>query len=110
MWIKPASRLGDVKEYYFSVKLREIAQMNAEGKEVLNLGIGSPDLPPSQVAIDELVAQAKHRKNHAYQSYKGIPALRQAFAQWYDQYYGVNLDPETEILPLIGSKEGIMHL
>ncbi len=110
MFIQPANRLGEVKEYYFSVKLREIARMNAEGKEVLNLGIGSPDLPPAQEAIDELVEQAKHRTNHAYQSYKGIPELRQAFARWYREWFSVELDPEQEILPLIGSKEGIMHI
>jgi LL-diaminopimelate aminotransferase len=110
MIIQPANRLGDVKEYYFSVKLREIARMNAEGKEVLNLGIGSPDLPPSQAAIDELVQQSKHRTNHAYQSYKGIPELRMAFSNWYARWFDVSLDPETEILPLIGSKEGIMHI
>lgn len=110
MIIQAANRLGDVKEYYFSVKLREIARMNAEGKEVLNLGIGSPDLPPSQAAIDELVQQSKHRTNHAYQSYKGIPELRKAFAQWYAEWFEVSLDPDAEILPLIGSKEGIMHI
>ncbi len=110
MIIQPANRLGDVKEYYFSVKLREIARMNAEGKDVLNLGIGSPDLPPSQAAIDELVEQSRHRTNHAYQSYKGIPELRQAFADWYQNWFEVKLDPESEILPLIGSKEGIMHI
>ncbi len=110
MFISPAKRLGEVKEYYFSIKLREIAEMNARGKEVINLGIGSPDLPPSQVAIDELTQQSKHRSNHAYQSYKGIPELRQAFASWYQEWFNVSLDPDSEILPLIGSKEGIMHI
>lgn len=108
--IKPASRLGEVKEYYFSVKLREIAQMRAEGAEVINLGIGSPDLPPPQEAIDVLVSQSRERNNHAYQSYVGIPELRQAFAQWYKRWFNVGIDPNREILPLIGSKEGIMHI
>lgn len=110
MFIQPAKRLGEVKEYYFSTKLREIAKMRAEGKEVLNLGIGSPDLPPSQEAIDELVYQARHRENHAYQSYKGIPELRIAFSDWYQRWFNVTLDPDKEILPLMGSKEGIMHI
>lgn len=84
--------------------------MRAEGKEVLNLGIGSPDLPPSQVAIDELALQSQHRNNHAYQSYIGIPELRSAFANWYAEWFEVKLNPEDEILPLMGSKEGIMHI
>lgn len=108
--IKTASRLGEVKEYYFSVKLREIAEMRAQGKEVLNLGIGSPDLPPPADVIEELTSQARHLDHHSYQSYKGIPDLREAFAAWYRNWFGVNLDPESEILPLIGSKEGIMHI
>ncbi|HKK77482.1 MAG TPA: aminotransferase class I/II-fold pyridoxal phosphate-dependent enzyme [Saprospiraceae bacterium] len=108
--IKTASRLGEVKEYYFSVKLREIAEMRAEGKEVLNLGIGSPDLPPPADVIEELTKEARQLENHAYQSYKGIPELRDAFAAWYRNWFGVSLDPDSEILPLIGSKEGIMHI
>lgn len=108
--IKTASRLGEVKEYYFSIKLREIAEMRAQGKEVINLGIGSPDLPPPADVIEELNLQARQLDNHAYQSYKGIPELREAFAAWYRNWFGVQLDPETEILPLIGSKEGIMHI
>lgn len=110
MLIQPASRLGEVKEYYFSIKLREIAQMRAEGKYVINLGVGSPDLPPSQEAIEELVLHSRQRGNHAYQSYKGIPELRKAFSDWYRRWFKVNLDPDHEILPLIGSKEGIMHI
>lgn len=110
MIIKTASRLGEVKEYYFSTKLREIANMRAEGKDVLNLGIGSPDLPPSQETIDELVTHSREHGNHAYQNYRGIPELRRAFAGWYRHWFKVELDPEHEILPLIGSKEGIMHI
>ena len=108
--IAPASRLGFVEEYYFSRKLREIARMRAEGKEVLNLGIGSPDLPPSESVIEELAKQARRPDVHAYQSYNGIPELRRALAGWYAEYFGVDLDPEGEILPLIGSKEGILHI
>mgnify|MGYP006284920039 FL=1 len=84
--------------------------MRAAGKEVLNLGIGSPDLPPAQETIDELIAQSREKNNHAYQSYVGVPELRQSFSNWYQQWYGVSLDANTEILPLIGSKEGIMHI
>lgn len=108
--IKTAKRLESIQEYYFSKKLREIAEMRAVGKDVLNLGIGSPDLPPAQETIDELVLQSRERNNHAYQSYVGVPELRQAFSTWYQQWYGVSLDANTEILPLIGSKEGIMHI
>lgn len=108
--IKPAGRLGEVQEYYFSTKLREIARMRAEGKAVLNLGIGSPDLPPAKEVIDELAQHALFNDAHGYQSYNGIPELRQAFARWYAQWFGVSLDPEGEVLPLIGSKEGIMHI
>ena len=108
--IKTAKRLDSIQEYYFSQKLREIAQMRAEGKEVLNLGIGSPDLPPSQETIDELSKFSNHRNNHAYQSYQGVPELRQAFAEWYNTWFNVNLDANHEILPLIGSKEGIVHI
>jgi len=108
--ITPASRLGIVEEYYFSRKLREIAQMRAAGKEVLNLGIGSPDLPPSEAVIEELSKHARRPDVHAYQSYNGIPELRRALAAWYAEYFGVHLDPEGEVLPLIGSKEGILHI
>jgi len=108
--IAPASRLGEVKEYYFSTKLREIAEMRTQGKEVLNLGIGSPDLPPPADVLEELIDQAHIPENHGYQSYTGLPALRSAFAHWYRNWFEVKLDPEREILPLIGSKEGIMHI
>lgn len=108
--IKTAKRLDSIQEYYFSQKLREIANMRAEGKDVLNLGIGSPDLPPSQETIDELMKHSRERNNHAYQSYQGVPELRQAFAEWYRNWFNASLDANTEILPLIGSKEGIMHI
>lgn len=110
MVITPASRLGDVKEYYFSRKLREIAQMRAEGKEVLNLGIGSPDLPPDRRVIDTLIDKVNYNDVHGYQSYMGLPELRQAFADWYQKWFDTQLNPDDEILPLIGSKEGLMHI
>lgn len=108
--IKPASRLGEVKEYYFSQKLRQIAQMRGEGKNILNLGIGSPDLSPAPEVIDEFISRIRPEDNHGYQSYNGIPELRNAFSDWYAQWFDVQLNPENEILPLIGSKEGIMHI
>lgn len=108
--IKTAGRLGEVKEYYFSTKLKEIARMRAEGKMVLNLGIGSPDLPPADGVLETLTREAVHADNHAYQPYSGIPELRQAFVDWYREWFDVTLDPESEVLPLIGSKEGIMHI
>ncbi|MFL0160990.1 pyridoxal phosphate-dependent aminotransferase [Aquirufa salirivi] len=108
--ISPASRLQVVQEYYFSTKLKQIAALKASGIPVLNLGIGSPDLAPSDVTIQALIASAQKKENHAYQGYQGIPALREAFAQFYDKQYQVTLDPNSEILPLMGSKEGIMHI
>lgn len=108
--IQAASRMGEVKEYYFSRKLREIAQMRAEGKTILNLGIGSPDLPPAMGVIEELQTHSRKPSSHGYQGYTGIPELREAFASWYQQWFKVTLDPNGEILPLIGSKEGIMHI
>ena len=108
--IKPANRIGNVQEYYFSVKLKEIAQMNAQGADVINLGIGSPDLPPAKEVTDTLAAEAADPKVHGYQPYVGIPQLREAFAQWYKRWYNVELNPANEVLPLIGSKEGIMHI
>ena len=106
----PADRIGNVQEYYFSVKLKEIAQMNAQGADVINLGIGSPDLPPSKEVTDTLAEGAADPKGHGYQPYVGIPQLRAAFAQWYKRWYNVDLNPHNEVLPLIGSKEGIMHI
>src|SRR5690349_15937226 len=105
-----AKRMEGVSEYYFSQKLREIELLNKEGKNIINLGIGSPDLPPHPDVIRTLQEEAAKPGVHGYQGYKGIPALRQAFADWYQQWYNVVLDPDTEILPLIGSKEGIMHV
>ena len=108
--IKAANRTQQVQEYYFSKKLQQIDQLRRSGVNILNLGIGSPDLPPSDETINTLYENAKSPKNHGYQSYIGIPALREAFSKWYVTYFNVNLDPATEILPLIGSKEGIMHI
>lgn len=107
--MRTADRLGQVKEYYFSKKLREIAELRAAGKPVLNLGIGSPDLSPPQEVIDELVSVAPGDA-HQYQSYQGIPELRSAIAGFYQQHYGVTLDEKSGILPLMGSKEGITHI
>ena len=108
--IVPARRLETVNEYYFSKKLREVAEMNAAGKQVINLGIGNPDMPPSEATIEALCAEARKPDTHGYQSYVGIPELRQGFADWYAKWYGVSLNAATEIQPLIGSKEGILHI
>lgn len=105
-----ADRLEGIGEYYFSQKLREIDMLNKAGKQVINLGIGSPDLPPHPSVIESLQEQSQKPNQHAYQNYKGSPVLRQAISKWYDKWYGVQLDADTEILPLIGSKEGIMHI
>jgi len=110
MNIQPANRLSSVSEYYFSAKLREVGEMNAAGKNVINLGIGNPDLPPSEATINALCSEAKKPNVHGYQSYVGIPELRTGFAHWYQKWYHVTLNPSTEIQPLIGSKEGILHL
>lgn len=110
MNIKPANRLNSVSEYYFSAKLREVDQMNAAGKQVINLGIGNPDLPPSEATIEALCTEAQKPNVHGYQSYVGIPELRNGFADWYKKWYNVDLNPSTEIQPLIGSKEGILHV
>ena len=108
--MKTAKRLEGIGEYYFSQKLREIDQLNKQGKDIINLGIGSPDLPPHPDVIKVLQEQSAKPNVHAYQGYKGVPALRNAFAEWYRKWYGVELNADTEILPLIGSKEGIMHI
>ncbi|MEM6319522.1 MAG: aminotransferase class I/II-fold pyridoxal phosphate-dependent enzyme [Bacteroidota bacterium] len=108
--IETAARLGEVKEYYFSTKLKEIARMNADGKQVLNLGIGSPDMAPPSEVIQTLHAESQKQGVHGYQSYVGIPELRAAFADWYATHFDVELNAKTEVLPLIGSKEGIMHI
>lgn len=105
-----ATRLQHINEYYFSQKLREIDGMNKAGNTVINLGIGSPDLPPHPDVIAVLQAESSKPNVHAYQGYKGSPVLRAAIAAWYSQWYGVQLDADTEILPLAGSKEGILHI
>lgn len=108
--MQAAKRLNGIGEYYFSQKLREIDGMNKAGKQVINLGIGSPDLPPHPDVIKTLHEEALKPNQHAYQNYKGSPVLRNAIASWYKKWYDVELNPDTEILPLIGSKEGIMHI
>jgi len=108
--MRTAKRLEGIGEYYFSQKLREIDAMNAAGKKVINLGIGSPDMPPHPDVIKILQAESAKNNTHVYQSYKGSPVLRNAVAQWYKDQYNTTLDPATEVLPMIGSKEGIMHL
>jgi LL-diaminopimelate aminotransferase len=105
-----AKRLEGIGEYYFSQKLREIDQLNKEGKNIINLGIGSPDLPPHPEVIKTLQEESAKTNVHAYQPYKGSPVLRKAISEWYKKWYTVDLNPDTEILPLIGSKEGIMHI
>ncbi len=108
--IQLSDRLEGVGEYYFSRKLREIDQMRAAGRRIISLGIGSPDRPPHSSVVDRLHEVALRPDTHAYQSYKGAAVLRRAFSAWYADRYGVQLDPESEILPLIGSKEGLMHI
>ena len=108
--IKPADRLVNVSEYYFSRKLKEVAKMNAEGKDIISLAIGSPDMPPSEETIKVLCEEAQKPNAHGYMPTVGIPELRQAMADWYKRWYNVDLDPNTEIQPLIGSKEGILHV
>lgn len=105
-----ARRLQGTEEYYFSKKLREIELLNATGDSVINLGIGSPDLPPHPEVIESLSAQAARVDVHGYQSYRGIRALREAIASFYREWYQVRLDADTEVLPLMGSKEGIVHI
>lgn len=108
--IEVAGRLHGIGEYYFATKLREIDALNKAGHSVINLGIGSPDLPPHPNVIETLHQEAAKQHTHAYQSYKGSPVLRHAISEWYKNNYDVAVDPETEVLPLIGSKEGIMHI
>lgn len=106
-----SNRLEGIGEYYFATKLREIAELNKAGKQIINLGIGSPDLPPHPDVIKTLQEEAAKDNVHAYQSYNGSPVLREAIAEWYKKYYQVdNIDPAKEVLPLLGSKEGIMHI
>lgn len=110
MIIEAAQRTNTVAEYYFSTKLREIEEQRQQGKKVLNLGIGNPDLMPSENVIREIHKQSQIEGSNGYQSYTGLPELRKAFATWYKKYFKVELDPNGEILPLMGSKEGIMHI
>jgi LL-diaminopimelate aminotransferase len=110
MIVKPAERTGNVQEYYFSQKLAQIDRMRREGSDVINLGIGSPDQAPSENIISALIENAKKPTSHGYQSYSGIPGLRLAFSDWYKKYFQVSLNPDNEILLLMGSKEGIMHI
>ncbi len=105
-----SNRLGEVREYYFSTKLKEVQALREAGHQVINMGIGSPDLPPHSTVSEALRDAANNPKGHGYQSYIGSPALRSAFSDFYKNSYGVTLDPENEILPLMGSKEGIMHI
>lgn len=108
--IKPSDRVSDIKEYYFSIKLREVAAMKASGIDVISLGIGGPDQPPHDEVI-ETMTQALHvPTNHGYQPHTGAPELRKAFADWYRRWYGVDVDPAKELQPLIGSKEGVTHI
>ncbi len=108
--IQPANRLQKVEEYYFSRKLKEVARLNKEGLDIISLAIGSPDMPPSQQTVDKLCEVARTPSAHGYQPAMGTPELRQAIAAFYDRWYGVSLDAATEVLPLIGSKEGILHV
>ena len=108
--IQPANRVGEIQEYYFSRKLKEVAQLNAEGKDIISLAIGSPDMPPSKQTIDKLCEVAAQPNAHGYQPTMGTPELRQAMADFYQRWYGVTIDPKTEVQPLIGSKEGILHV
>jgi len=108
--IQEANRLNTVAEYYFSKKLREIAELNEKGADIINLGIGNPDLPPPTAVVEELKGLLSDANVHGYQSYKGIPELRNAISNWSNRIYNIELDATTEILPLVGSKEGIMHI
>jgi len=108
--IQPAERLNLVQEYYFSRKLKEVARLNAEGRDIISLAIGSPDMPPSEQTIEKLCEVARDPNAHGYQPTMGTSELRQAMADFYQRWYGVELDPASEILPLIGSKEGILHV
>lgn len=110
MQIAISERIRFTEEYYFSKKLREIEQMNRQGERVINLGIGSPDRPPAEIVTQTLAEELAKPDVHGYQSYRGIPAFRQAIADWYQSSYGVSINPETEVIPLMGSKEGIMHI
>lgn len=108
--ITPSQRVADIKEYYFSIKLREVAAMKAAGIDVVSLGVGGPDQAPSPETIEARISGVSDPQSHGYQSHNGIPELRRAFADWYKRWYGVSLDLKSEVLPLIGSKEGVLHI
>lgn len=108
--IVPADRVQEIQEYYFSKKLKEVAKLNAEGADIISLGIGGPDRPPHAEVISTLAVEAAKPGNHSYQPYVGLPELRRAMVAWYKRWYGVDLNPDNEIQPLIGSKEGILHV
>lgn len=108
--IQPAERVSEIKEYYFAGKLAEVAALNAQGLDIVSLGIGGPDRPPHESVIAMMQEQAGREDTHSYQPFKGLPELRRAFAEWYRERYGVTLNPDTEILPLLGSKEAILQL
>lgn len=107
---RPSKRIEQVSEYYFSLKLAQVRSLQAAGKDIINLGIGNPDIPPHPEVLKELAQASERSGSHTYQSYKGMPELRNAFCNWYKTTYKVELNTETEVLPLMGSKEGIMHI
>lgn len=108
--IHPSHRVEEMKEYWFAPKMREVARMNAEGADVVSLGVGGPDRMPAVEVVETLCESARKPDNHAYQIASGIPELREAMSDWYKRHYGVEVDPTTEVLPLIGSKEGVLHI
>ena len=108
--IQPAKRVREVQEYYFSRKLKEVSRLNAEGKDIISLAIGSPDMPPSKLTVDKLCEVARQPSAHGYQPTMGTCELREAMAGFYKRWYGVDINPQTEVQPLIGSKEGILHI
>lgn len=108
--IQPAQRVNELKEYWFAGKIREVARMNAAGADVVSLGVGGPDRMPAVEVVETLCESARKPGSHSYQMAAGIPELRQAMARWYGRHYGVEVNPETEVLPLIGSKEGVLHV
>ena len=110
MNIKPSQRVENIKEYYFSKKLRQIAELKAQGVDIISLGVGGPDLPPPSPVIETMTEAIHNPANHGYQPHIGVAELREAFARWYKKWYGVELDPRSEIQPLIGSKEGVTHI
>ena len=110
MNIQPSQRVQQIKEYYFSTKLKEIAALKAQGIDIISLGIGGPDLPPPAAVIETMTEAIHNPSNHGYQPHVGVPELRESFARWYERWYGVELDPRSEIQPLIGSKEGVTHI